>query len=202
MTPDQQHPWETLGSRDLVHRPPWLRLWVDRVRLPNGRVVEEYHQIATPDYAVIFAQTSDGRIVAERMYKHGLRRVVLSLPAGMIEAKEEPLAAARRELLEETGYAADSWRYLGMFAADSNYGMGRAHLFSAAGARQVRQPHAGDLEEIDVLLVTMDELMAAVREGRVASLPNISAIALATHPHVSRMTPDGTAPAWPDRTTR
>lgn len=108
--------------------------------------------------------------------------ISLVLPSGVIEKGERPEEAARRELLEETGYAAEQWRSLGSYVGDANYGMGRAHLFVAEGARPVGQPNSGDLEEMEVMLMSVAELLAAVRKGAVASLPVVAPMALATHP--------------------
>ena len=88
---------------------PWIQLSVEQVRLPDGRVVDDYYRIKLPDYAMVFAQTTDGKIIMERLYKHGIGRVSLGLPAGLVHAGEDPLAGAQRELLEETGYEASEY---------------------------------------------------------------------------------------------
>ena len=69
---------------------------MERVELPDGRVVDEFLWIATRDFAMAVAVTPDGHVVLERSYKHGPRRVALSLPAGYVEADETPDEAARR----------------------------------------------------------------------------------------------------------
>ncbi len=158
---------------------PWLRVSVERVELPDGRIVDEYYQIALPDYAVVVAFTRDDRVVVERAYKHGPRRVFLCLPAGVIAVGEEPLAAAQRELLEETGYRAERWRSLGAYTVNANYGCGRAHLFMARNAVQVATADSGDLEEMEIGLVTMDELLATLVRGEIEMLGTAAALALA-----------------------
>jgi ADP-ribose pyrophosphatase len=76
-----------------------MEVAVEAVELPDGRVVDEFLSVKTRDFAMVVAFTADGRIVMERSYKHGVRRVALSLPAGYLEPGENPLAAAQRELL-------------------------------------------------------------------------------------------------------
>ncbi|MGI8687927.1 MAG: NUDIX hydrolase [Thermomicrobiales bacterium] len=175
--------WVVLRRHELADRRPWLRLWSEDVQLPDGRIVEGFTQLEMPDVAVIVALTPDNRVIVEWNYKHGPRRVCLNLPAGYLEAGEEPLAAARRELLEETGYAADEWVPLGQFANDGNRGAGTSFLFLARGARQIAQPDAGDLEELAIALMPMDELSDAVRNGEVAILTIAAAIGLAVIAH-------------------
>jgi ADP-ribose pyrophosphatase len=166
--------------------PPFIQVFRQKVRLPNGRVVEDYHRIRLTDFVMVLATTADGRIIVEQQYKHGIGKMTLVLPAGTVEPGEEPLAAARRELLEETGYAAERWRLVGSFTAHANYNCGTAHVFTAHDARAVSAPKSGDLEDIEIQLLQPQELFQAVREGRVHALSTAAAIALATHPDLSR----------------
>jgi ADP-ribose pyrophosphatase len=171
--------WETLSRRNVVDGHPWVRLWAEDVQLPDGRVVADYFTIEMPDYVIVVALTPEDRVVVERNYKHGPRRVCLNLPAGYVEHGEEPLAAARRELLEETGYAAEEWLALGGFTNDGNRGCGMGHLFLARRAQKVAEPDAGDLEEMEIDLMSLDEVLDAVRRGDVAVLSVAAAIGLA-----------------------
>ena len=182
MTEANLQPWEVLKTRDVFVAEPWIRVAVQQVRLPDGRVVDDYYQIRLSDWTLIFAETNDGMVVVERQYKHGLGRVSLTLPAGGIESGETPLAAAQRELLEETGYVSQDWRPLGSFVTHGNYGVGTALIFRAGNARKVAEPNSPDLEETEVLTMTVDELLAAVRDGEVGLLGSMAAITLATNP--------------------
>jgi ADP-ribose pyrophosphatase len=168
-----------IARREVADLRPWVRLWAEDVRLPDGRVVEGFASIEMPDYAVVVALTPGGDVIVEHNYKHGPRRVCLNLPAGYLEPGEEPLAAAQRELLEETGYAAAEWVPLGRFATDGNRGGGTGFFFLARGARQVAKPDAGDLEELTIGLLPLGELAEAARRGEVAILSIAAAIGLA-----------------------
>ena len=149
-------------------------------------MVNDCHQLSMPEYTVVFAETDDGRVIVERQYRHGIGEVTLMLPAGLKEEGEEPVQAAQRELLEETGYAAREWKQLGSFVPNSNYGCGKAHLFHAHAAYRVKEPNAGDLEEIEILLMTPEELLQAVRSGEVLSMSVAAAIAMATNPRLAK----------------
>lgn len=171
--------WETLARREVLDRRPWLRVWSEDVRLHDGRVITDFSTIEMPDFVVVVALTPDGMVVAERNYKHGPGRVGLHLPAGYLEPGEDPLAAAQRELLEETGYAAVDWASLGHFHNDGNRGCGIGHYFLARGAQQIAPPDAGDLEAISVELHSLDALLAATRSGEVQVLSIAAALGLA-----------------------
>jgi ADP-ribose pyrophosphatase len=152
---------------------------IEKVALPNGRVIDEFLSVKTRDFAMVVAFTADGRIVMERSYKHGVRRVALSLPAGYLEPGEDPVAAAKRELLEETGYAADDWKPIGRWTVDGNYGVCMEHAFVARGARKVGEPAHDDLEEIAIELHSREEVIEALRSGDIAQLSSAAALGVA-----------------------
>jgi ADP-ribose pyrophosphatase len=154
----------------------------ERVELPDGRVIDEYLWVKTRDFAMAVALTPDGRVVLERSYKHGPRRVALSLPAGYIEAGETPDQTARRELKEETGYTSDEWRPLGSFTVDGNYGVCTEHVFLARNAQRTSEaggPGHDDLEEIELLTLPLEDALAALAHGEIVQLSSAAALAIA-----------------------
>ncbi len=171
---DELKPWKVLDSRDLLDASPYLKVRAETVELPDGRQVESFYQVEQPDYALMFVETEDGRVVMLRTYKHGARRVSLTFPAGAIAPGEDPLTAAKRELLEETGYAADDWTGLGDFVVQGNHRGCACHMFHARGARKVAEPDDGDLEEMRIELHTPKELIDAAARGEYAFLPVIA----------------------------
>jgi 8-oxo-dGTP pyrophosphatase MutT (NUDIX family) len=92
------------------------------------------------------------------------------MPGGMIEKGESPLAGIKREFLEETGYVAKEWKSLGSFIGNSTRGCGTYHLFFATGAESVQKPDSGDLEELELLLWSPEEVEQALDGGQAKSL--------------------------------
>ena len=182
MRKSRLHPWVVIDSREVFAAEPWIQVLQQEIRLPNGAVVHDYHQVRLQEYVIVFAQTADGKVIIERQYKHGLGKVSLTLPAGSINAGEEPLAAAQRELLEETGYRSDRWESLRSFASHGSYGCGRAHIFVARDAHRVAEPDSGDLEEMEIILADQGQLAEAVQEDEFELLGTVAVIALATNP--------------------
>lgn len=174
----EDRPWTTLSRRLLFDGLPWLRLWADDVQLPDGRVIPDFYRLEMPDYATAIALTDDQQIVVLRQFKYGVGAVGLYLPAGYVEPGEDPLDTARRELREETGYAAEGWTALGGYVTDSNRGSGRGHFFLAKNARKAGERNTDDLEHPEIGLMTLDELIDA-SDTEVNTLGAAAAIGLA-----------------------
>jgi ADP-ribose pyrophosphatase len=172
-------PWRTLARRTLLSRPPWMEVGDERVGLPDGREVDGFLWVKTRDFVAMVAVTEGDEVILVRAYKHGARRVSLAVPAGYIEDGEEPLAAAKRELREETGYESEDWASLGSYVVDGNYGVSTEHVFLAHASRKATEPASGDLEEMQVVLVALAEISEYVRRGEVVQLSSAAALALA-----------------------
>lgn len=173
-------PWEVLSSRPLVSRPPWLRLWEEDVRLPNGEVIEGYLRSQSRDYAAVFALLEDGTVPLVSQYKHGKGAVSLDLPAGYLDAADDsPLTTARRELEEETGVTAAAWQSMGGLVLDSNRGNTRCHLFLARDAVREGRQYLDITEELTVSFHRPSELLYLVLSGRIDSIGSVAGILLA-----------------------
>ncbi len=172
-------PWQVLKTSKIFSAEPWLALSVQQVRVSDGRVIDDFYQLALPDFIVVFAETTSGDVIMIRQYKHGAKQISLTLPGGLVDKGESPLDSARRELLEETGYQADSWKSLGSYVVNGNLGCGQGHFFVAAGARQVQEPASGDLETMEIELLSREKIAEALRSGEVMLLNHATVIALA-----------------------
>jgi ADP-ribose pyrophosphatase len=174
-------PWQTLARRRVLQAGDGRFLSVEyhTVQLPGGRVIEEWPWLNTPSFVNVVAETEEGRFLCFRQGKYAVEGISLAIPGGYLEPNEEPLAAVQRELLEETGYAAHEWTFLGRYVVDGNRGNGHAHLYLARGARYVQPIDADDLEEQELLLLTLAELVASLAAGEFQVLPWAANVALA-----------------------
>jgi len=173
------HPWRTLARRVLLERPPWFTVGEEDVALPDGKTIEGFNWIAMREFAIVVPVFEDGRTILIRSYKHGVRAVSLSCPAGYLEQGEPGIDGAKRELLEETGHEADEWISLGRYVVDGNYGSGAMHAFIARRAHKVKDPNSGDHEEQELLVVPMADAIAKLEAGEIVHLASAAALALA-----------------------
>lgn len=151
--------WKILESRYLIRR-PWLTARVDKVELPNGMVHPEYYVLEYPTWVNIIAVTTDGRFVMVEQYRHGLGDVFTELVAGVAEKGEEPLQAARRELLEETGFGGGEWQLYTVLSANPGSMNNLTYTFLATGVEKISAQHLDETEDIAVRLLTTDEVKA------------------------------------------
>jgi ADP-ribose pyrophosphatase len=174
-------PWRTLARRPVLQAGDgrFLRVEYHTVQLPDGRVIEEWPWLDTPSFVNVVVETSDGDYLCFRQTKYAVEGTTLGIVGGYLEPGEDPDDAVKRELLEETGYAAPEWIALGSFAVDGNRGCGTAHLYLARGAEYVQPIDADDLEEQELLRLSRAELAAALAAGDFKVMPWAANVALA-----------------------
>ena len=174
-------PWRTRSRRTLLDRRPWIAVESHEVELPDGRVVEDWPWLVGREFVNVVPVTDDETFVVFRQVKYAVEGTSLAPVGGYLDDGEDPGSAARRELLEETGYEAVEWTSLGRYVVDGNRGAGIGHLYLACGARKVAEPDADDLEEQELLEMTRREVEAALLAGefKVMSWATVVALALA-----------------------
>jgi ADP-ribose pyrophosphatase len=171
--------WQILHS-DYPIRNRWVALRQDTCRLPDNRVIDDYFVLEENDVGSVFALTPDQRLVLVEQYKHGVGQVVLELPAGFFNTRRaDPLAEARREFIEETGYDAPAYHYLGKLAQSPSRMTNYFHLYAALDAQPVPGGQRLDpTEEITVRLLPMDEVFAQIAAGVINAVGTVAGIYL------------------------
>jgi 8-oxo-dGTP pyrophosphatase MutT (NUDIX family) len=158
---DDPEIWRVLSS-EYVAREPWYTARVDRVQLPNGTIIPRYWVHEYPPWVNVVALTPDERVVLIRQYRHGLGRVDFEIPAGTTDSDDTSLeSAARRELLEETGYGGGTWSLLMTVSANPSLQNNLTYTFLAEGVTPGAAAPAAE-EDIRVHLVTLAEVEALI----------------------------------------
>ena len=169
------HLIETEVSSETVFKGALLEVRKDIVQLPNqAESVREY--IVHPGAVVILAFLDNGSLLFERQFRYPLRRVFLELPAGKIDPGEAILDTARRELLEETGYVASSWEYLGVMHPCIGYSDERIEIFEARGLKLTGEKQLDHNEFLDVIELAPAAAKEAVWKGGITDAKSITAL--------------------------
>lgn len=151
--------WKTVSSRYIIKR-PWLTARCDELEMPNGVRNPEFYVLEYPTWVNVVARTRDGFYVMVRQYRHGLDMVLTELCAGTAEPGEQPEAAARRELLEETGFGGGRWQLVAMLSANPTSMNNLAYCYLATDVERLSDQNLDATEDIAVVMYTRDELMA------------------------------------------
>lgn len=149
--------WKILDSKYIIKR-PWLTARVDKVELPNGTVHPEYYVLEYPSWINVIAITTEGKFVMVEQYRHGLGDVFTEICAGVVENGEEPLHAAQRELMEETGYGKGNWQLFTVLSANPGTTTNLTYTYLATDVEPVSTQHLDETEDIAVKLLSPEEV--------------------------------------------
>ena len=173
MADPDAHLNETVLHTEQLLRGNFLDVRRDTVRLPTGdTATREY--IVHPGAVAVVPLLDDGRIVLERQYRHATKQVHVEIPAGKLDAGEEPLACGQRELLEETGYVAREWAYAFTMYPTVAYSEEAIHIWFARGLEH-RGARLDEGEFLDVFAATPEEFLGWCRDGQVRDSKTLAA---------------------------
>jgi ADP-ribose pyrophosphatase len=159
--------WKVI-QRKLIFQNPWIELHQDKVETRTGKVMD-YRWYKSTDDAVIVPFLEKDNLVMIRHYRYPLGKVLLEFPAGHIEHCEAAANAAKRELLEETGYIADKIDYMYTYHPSVSKSSQLVYIFRARDLIEQRANHDGVEDIIRTDIISVEELENMIRERRIKS---------------------------------
>ncbi len=159
--------WKTLKKETILDFNKFLKVEKHTIELPDGRILDDWPWIISPDYVLVLPLTERGTLLMFHQTKYAVEGTSFAPVGGHLEPGEEPLAAAKRELREEMGCEAEEWISFGGYRANGNNGGGTGHLFLAINTRKVCEPIIDDLEDMEPVELTIDEAERKLFQGEI-----------------------------------
>ena len=183
--------WEEVSCEHLI-QDEWLDLRKSAYRFPDGNIFAPYYSYSRRDYVVVVASDCNGNYICVRQFRHGIKEVTTEFPAGGIDrrdakeydiscdiSKELAFLAAKRELLEETGYESDEWEHLLTIPSDATICDNYGYLYRAKNCRKVSGQNLDETEFVEVITLSFDQIEDLIRKGKFQQAMHITAWLLA-----------------------
>lgn len=168
--------WKHVSSEYLIQQ-SWFKMRQDRVIKGNGQEMFPYFVLEFTNWAVIFPVTKEGKVILVKQYRYALGQWSIELPGGIMDPHEtDPLVAARRELVEETGYSCDEMVQVAALAPNPSTQNNMLYCYVAQNCELTHEQAFDENEELEVVLASMDEVKTMLREGKI--LQSLHAVAM------------------------
>ena len=163
---DKDMKWKTLSQKYLIEK-PWLTARVDKVQLPTGVIIDEYYVLEYPDWVNTIAITKDGKFVFVRQYRYAIGKTVNELCAGVVEKGEDPMDAAKRELMEETGFGGGNWQEWMTISANPSTHTNLTHCYLATDVEPLGKQRLDQGEDLEPRIFSREEVLDMLQKGEI-----------------------------------
>jgi len=164
-------------SREEVFHSPFLNVYHDQVRVPNG-TTRDYFLTEKSDIVIVVATTSDGQVMLIDEYKYAANSHMLVLPAGHVETDEDPIETAKRELLEETGYTGEEYTYIGRLYESPVQDLHKVFVVKVNNVVKKINPQYEPTEDITTHPISLETLKDHIISGKIVSCSTLGALAV------------------------
>jgi 8-oxo-dGTP pyrophosphatase MutT (NUDIX family) len=178
-TENDLQPWQITASRYVLES-PWMNVRADTCKTAEGATIDPFYVLEVPDFVHIVAFDSEGRMLMTRQYRHGNEDIHHEIPCGGVEPGDaSPLAAAQRELLEETGCAGERFVELPMIYVNPARQNNRIYTFLAFDVKKVAEPKLDPSEKIEWKFVEVETVLDKLQRGEFPNSLLVSSVLMA-----------------------
>ncbi len=168
--------WKTLSS-EYLFKDTWFTVRVDTCEKPDGKIVAPYYVYEFPTWASALAITEDNKVVMVRQYRHAIEETIIEIPGGCVDDSDPSFEhAIARELMEETGYEFSKYEYLGKISPNPSTYNYWIHMFLATWGKKAGEQKLDHNEEIEVVLLSIDELKQLLKDNAILQAMHVTAI--------------------------
>lgn len=169
--------WKRL-ERKTIYDTPFLKVYEDKVKLPNGHIINDYSLTKKPDVVLVIATDKNWNIITEKEYKYAANKELLNVPAGHIDENESPIEAAQRELLEETGYSGNEFELVTILYEFPTKDLHKVFVVRARNVQLTNKTNLDITESLNIRLVTKEELKKQIKNKQWENASMIAAFVL------------------------
>jgi len=170
--------WKTLKKETILDHSKFLKVEQHTIELPDGKIIHDWPWVVSPNYVLVLPVTNRNTLLLFHQTKYAAEGISLAPIGGYLEPEEDALTAAKREMREEMGCEASEWIPLGSFPNNGNHGGGKGYLFLALHTYKVDEPIIDDLEEMEFVELTIEEIEQKLLQGEVKVMGWVAMIAL------------------------
>lgn len=168
--------WKILSS-EYLFRDLWFTVRKDICETSDGKIIDPYYVYEFPTWVSALAITADNQVVMVRQYRHGIEETILEVPGGCVDDTDKNYEAAiARELMEETGYSFKEFSYLGKVSPNPSTNNNWMHMFLATGGSKVKEQQLDHNEQIEVVLISLDELKQLIADNKIVQALHVCTI--------------------------
>lgn len=168
--------WQQLGA-NYIHRETWFSLRSDKVLKGNGEEMNPYYVFEFSDWVTVLPVTTDGKVILVKQYRYALGVWSIEIPGGIMDPHEtNPEEAAKRELLEETGYSCGKIEQVAVVATNPATQNNRMYCYLATNCTLTHDTSWDENEEIELMVVSLEELKAMLRDNQIIQSLHVSSI--------------------------
>ena len=168
--------WKTLSSEYLFND-QWFKVRKEVCETPEGKIVDPYYVYEFPTWVGAVPVTEDGKVVMVKQYRHALGEVCIEIPGGCVDDTDKSFEEAiAREIKEETGYEFTTYEYLGRISPNPSTNNNLLHMFLARGGKKVTEQQLDGNEEIEVVLLSVEELRQLLRDHQIIQSMHVTCI--------------------------
>jgi ADP-ribose pyrophosphatase len=168
--------WKLLKS-DYLFKDLWFTVRKDTCQRPDGKIIDPYYVYEFPEWVTAIALTEQGQFIFEKQYRHAAGLTMMEIPGGCVDPEDQTLSSAvARELKEETGYVFETMEYLGKTSANPSTHNNWMHFFLARGGKKIAGQELDGNEDIEVSLLTIEEVKALLKENKIFQSMHVTAL--------------------------
>lgn len=158
--------WKTLSYKNILNTFVFNYYQSNR-ESSDGKLKGTFDILECRNWINVFAFDEDGLLLLVEQYRHGIDDTTLEAVAGVVEKDEDPLSAAKRELLEETGHESNTWKHIGRVSANPAFMNNYCDYYIAQDCKKISDQSLDPLEEIDILKMSLSDVKAKIRSGEI-----------------------------------